>query len=67
MKDSQDSNSEAWEIDALKDSLGVNFVGIGSCMENMMRREQFKTDEKVLADSVDLIFITWRCLWVLVS
>lgn len=49
MKDNQDSNSEVWEIDALKDSLGVNFVGIGNCMENMMRRERFKTDEKVLA------------------
>lgn len=40
----------SWEIDALKDTSEVNFVGIGSCVENMMRREQFKIDEEILAD-----------------
>lgn len=50
MKDNQDSNNEVWEIDALKDTLEVNFAGIGNCVENMMGREQFKTDEKILAD-----------------
>lgn len=45
MKDNQDTNSEVWEVAAVQDSLEVNFVGIGSCVENIIRGEQFKTDE----------------------
>lgn len=65
MKDNQDTNSEVWEVAAVQDSLEVNFVGIGSCMENIMRGSNSK--QMSLADSVDLVSITWRCLWVSVS